>query len=284
VGVLGARGRSGRPSFGQGDVTLAATVASHLAAAIENDRLVRESLVQERILVELQLAHHLQMKLLPDLADFEGIADVAARCEPADSVGGDFYHLLRLPGNRLGVMLGDVSSHGYSAGLIMALTMSAASITAREREEPAEVLRGIHHALVRKLESTEMFMTLCYAVLDPGGGVVRYANAGHPHAYHISATGVTRMEALNPPLGIAEFDSYSQRELQWTSGRDLLLLFTDGVSECLDTDRLWSDERLTRLAMERSGARAQEVIDRLFEMAAAPGGVAADDRTALVVK
>ncbi len=284
VGVLGARGRRGRDTFAQGDVNLAATVASHLAAAIENDRLVRESLVQERMLVELELAHHLQMKLLPDLGDFAGIADVAARCEPAESVGGDFYHLFRLPGDRLGVMLGDVSSHGYSAGLIMALTMSAASITAREHEEPAEVLRGIHHELVMKLESTEMFMTVCYAVLDPGAGCVRYANAGHPHAYHICADGVTRLEALNPPLGIAEFDSYAQRELTWDSGRDMLLLFTDGVSECLDTDRLWSDDRLTRMAMERSGATAQEVIDRLFELASAPGGVAADDRTALVVK
>jgi len=240
--------------------------------------------VQERMLVELELAHHLQMKLLPDLRDFQGVADVAARCEPAESVGGDFYHLFRLPGDRLGVMLGDVSSHGYSAGLIMALTMSAASITVREQEEPANVLRAIHHELVRKLESTEMYMTICYAVLDPTTGRLLYANAGHPHAYHLSSDGVHRLEALNPPLGIAEFDSYAQREMRWSRGHDMLLMFTDGVSECLETDRLWSDERLTSMALERADAGAQEVLDRLFELASAPGGVAADDRTALVVK
>jgi sigma-B regulation protein RsbU (phosphoserine phosphatase) len=236
------------------------------------------------MLVELERAHHLQMKLLPDLSDFVGVADVAARCEPAESVGGDFYHLFRLPGDRLGVMLGDVSSHGYSAGLIMALTMSAASLTVRDRDEPAEVLRGIHHELVRKLESTEMYMTLCYAVLDPAAGRMRYANAGHPHAFHVSPDGAQRLEALNPPLGIAEFDSYSQRELEWVQGRDMLLMFTDGISECLECDRMWSDERLTQMAIERSGASAQEVVDRVFELAPAPGGVAADDRTALVVK
>jgi len=284
VGVLTVRGGAGRDTFTQAEVKLAATVAAHLAAAIENDRLVRESLVQERMLVELELAHHLQMKLLPDLSDFVEVADVAARCEPADSVGGDFYHLFRLPGDRLGVMLGDVSSHGYSAGLIMALTMSAASLTVRDREEPAEVLRGIHHELVRKLESTEMYMTLCYAVLDPAAGRMRYANAGHPHAFRISTDGAQRLEALNPPLGIAEFDSYAQRELDWVQGRDMLLMFTDGISECLDFDRMWSDERLTQMAMERSGDSAQEVLDRVFELASAPGGVAADDRTALVVK
>ena len=284
MGVLAARGREARDTFSQGDVSLAATVAAQLAAAIENDRLARDSLVQERMLVELELAHHLQMKLLPDLGDFVGVADVAGRCEPADSVGGDFYHLFRLPGDRLGVMLGDVSSHGYSAGLIMALTMSAASITVRDREEPSEVLRGIHHELVRKLESTEMYMTLCYAVLDPRAGTIRYANAGHPHAFRVSATDVQRLDALNPPLGIAEFDAYSQREVSWTQGTDMLLMFTDGISECLESDRLWSDERLTQMAMERSGSSAQEVLDRVFELAAAPAGVAADDRTALVVK
>jgi sigma-B regulation protein RsbU (phosphoserine phosphatase) len=286
VGVLAARGREGRDTFSQADVDLAATVAAHLAAAIENDRLTRESLVQERMLVELELAHHLQMKLLPDLSDFDGVADVAGRCDPAESVGGDFYHLFRLPGNRLGVMLGDVSSHGYSAGLIMALTMSAASITVREKEEPSEVLRGIHHELVRKLESTEMYMTLCYAVVDPEAGRIQYANAGHPHAFRISATEVLRLDALNPPLGIAEFDAYSQKEIDWAQGKDMLLMFTDGISECLESDRMWSDESLTGMVMEmeRSGACAQEVMDRIFELAEPPGGVAADDRTALVVK
>ncbi len=284
VGVLVARGREARDTFSQADIKLAATVAAQLAAAIENDRLSRESLVQERMLVELEVAHHLQMKLLPDLDDFDGFADVAGRCEPADSVGGDFYHLFRLPGNRLGVMLGDVSSHGYSAGLIMALTMSAASITVREREEPSEVLRGIHHELVRKLESTEMYMTLCYAVVDSEAGRIQYANAGHPHAFLVNAMGAQRLDALNPPLGIAEFDAYSQKEVEWTQGSDMLLMFTDGISECLDSDRMWSDERLTQMAMERSRASAQEVLDRVFELAQPPGGVAADDRTALVVK
>jgi sigma-B regulation protein RsbU (phosphoserine phosphatase) len=284
VGVLSLRGGAGRESFSQADVNLAAAIASHLAAAMENGRLVRESLEQERMLVELELAHHLQLKLLPELGDFKSLADVAARCEPAESVGGDFYHFFRLPGDRLGVMLGDVSSHGYSAGLIMALTMSAASLVVSEEEQPAEVLKGIHHELVRKLESTEMYMTLCYAVIDADTQVLRYANAGHPHAYRIGPEEAVRLEALNPPLGIAEFDSYAQREVEWRPGDHTLLMFTDGVSECLRTDQLWSDDQLTAVALEGSDSGAQAILDGLFELACAPGGVSADDRTALVVK
>jgi phosphoserine phosphatase RsbU/P len=116
---------------------------------------------------------------------------VAARCLPADSVGGDFYHLFRLPNDRVGIMIGDVSSHGFSAALIMALTMSAVAIYAQESGPPAEVLRHVHRALIKELESTEMYLTLFYGVLDPNARSLVYANAGHPHAFHVGADGTT---------------------------------------------------------------------------------------------
>jgi sigma-B regulation protein RsbU (phosphoserine phosphatase) len=284
VGMLKLRGTPGRAPFRPRDERLASAVASHLAAALDNRRLLNDNVERERMLVELALAHDLQLKLLPEPADFDYLADIAARCVPADSVGGDFYHILRLPGDRLGVMLGDVSSHGYSAGLIMALTMSAASLVAREHDDPAEALSGIHRELVRKLESTEMYMTVCYAVLDPARGTLRYANAGHPHAWAIREGDTVRLEALNPPLGIAEFDRYGSRELPWNSGGDTLLLFTDGLSECLRTGQMWSDDVLTRVVLEATSASAGEVLDRLFELARVPDGEAVDDRTAVVVK
>ena len=284
IGVLKLRGGPGRAPFRARDERLASAVASHLAAALENRRLLNDSVERERMLVELALAHDLQLKLLPEPGDFENLADIAARCEPAESVGGDFYHILRLPGDRLGVMLGDVSSHGYSAGLIMALTMSAASLVAREHDDPAAALSGIHRELVRKLESTEMYMTVCYVVIDPNAGTLRYANAGHPHAWRIRDNDTVRLEALNPPLGIAEFDRYLSRELDWRTGPDTLLLFTDGLSDCLPTGRMWSDDVLTDVASDASAARAEEVLERLFDLAAVPDGGAVDDRTAVVVK
>ncbi len=284
VGVLRLRGAPGRPRFRSRDTRLASAVGSHIAAALENRRLLDESVERERMMVEMEVAHDLQLRLLPEPADFADLADVAALCVPAESVGGDFYHLLRLPGDRLGVMLGDVSSHGYSAGLIMALTMSAASLVARDVEDPARVLAGIHRELVRRLESTEMYMTLCYAILDPVRGVLRYANAGHPHAWRVSRREAVRLDAVGPPLGIAEFEAYASRELPWTPGEHTLLMFTDGLSECLRTERMWSDDVLTGLAGELSTETSREVLDRLFDLACAPGGVAADDRTAVVVK
>jgi sigma-B regulation protein RsbU (phosphoserine phosphatase) len=266
------------------DNRLVSAIASQIGAAFENRRLTGESVERERMLVELELAHHLQLKLLPELADFSDAADIAARCEPAESVGGDFYHLFRLGEGRMGVMLGDVSSHGYSAGLIMALTMSAASLVAMESDYPADVLRGIHHQLVRKLESTDMYMTVCYVVLDPIRNRLRYANAGHPHAFRVGPAVSDRLEALNPPLGIAEFDNYEERELSWNPGKDTLLLFTDGLSETMRADRIWSDDLILDVVRQFANGSAGDVLDELFRMASLGDTPAADDRTALVLK
>jgi serine phosphatase RsbU (regulator of sigma subunit) len=93
-----------------------------------------------------------------------------------------------------------------------------------------------------------------------------------------------RLEALNPPLGIAEFDAYSERALDWAPGTDSLVLFTDGLSECLRSDRIWSDDAITEIVSEAGGSSAGSILDLLFDLACAPGGVAVDDRTAVVVR
>lgn len=283
LGLVRLRRSPGR-GFSVSERRLVAALAGQIGAAFENRRLSDESLERERLLVELELAHHLQLKLLPEVADFVDCADIAARCEPAEGVGGDFYHLFRLGGGRVGLMLGDVSSHGYSAGLIMALTMSAASLVVRERDRPGAVLRGIHQELVRKLESTDMYMTLCYAVLDPGGDSLCYANAGHPHAFRIGHSTADRLEALNPPLGLAEFGQYEERELTWSPGRDTLLMFTDGLSETMRAEELWSDDLFFETVRGAADVPARELVDRLFAIASASGAPPADDRTALVLK
>jgi sigma-B regulation protein RsbU (phosphoserine phosphatase) len=109
-------------------------------------------------------------------------------------VGGDFYHLFRLVGGRTGVMIGDVSSHGYRAALIMALAMSAAAIHAQESGDPGRTLAAVLRSVGEELSSTEMFISTFYAVVDPARGELRYANAGHPHAFVIDEDG--RVERL----------------------------------------------------------------------------------------
>ncbi len=286
VGVINLTGRRHGGRFTASDQKLLSAVASQVGAALENNRLLQDSLQQERVAREMELAHNLQMKLLPAAEKFEA-ARVEARVVPADSVGGDFYHLLRLPAGRVGVMVGDVSSHGFPAALIMALAISAATIYASEFAMPAKVLRHLDDALHDELESTEMYVALFYAVLDPAHRRLQFANAGHPHAFIVHGDGATtRLAATDPPVGIAGPNSYGQEEVPWDPAADLLLCFTDGLSDNLEAGRGETGERrVVREVVENRRRTPKEIVEALFDLAPDPRiDVPPDDRTALVLR
>src|SRR5581483_6071774 len=155
---------------------------------------------QQQVRRELELAHDLQLRLLPSPLVVAARADVAARCRQAASVGGDFYNLLNLHAGRIGVMIGDVTSHGFGAAQVMAASRMHAELA----ETPGEVLRRIEQSLADETAPTEMFLTLCYAVVDPGAERLHFANAGHPHAFLVAAASgaATRLGATRPPLGV----------------------------------------------------------------------------------
>lgn len=282
VGVLNVLREKEGGSFMAGDLNLLIAIASQIGSAVETRRLVRQTVRRERLAAEMRLAHDLQLKLLPDPAGFADLGRIAARCEPAESVGGDFYQIFRLPRSRLGVMIGDVSSHGISAALIMAGAMSAAAICAREEERPSQVLRRVHAELLRDLRSTEMHITLFYGVLDAAGGSLSYASAGHPHAHRLAEDDEARLHALVPPLGPSPMEEYGERTVDWERGTDHLLLFTDGLVEELEGDRLAAEARLTSVAREHLDGRVESLLDAIFGLSDGERG-AADDRTAVAV-
>ena len=287
VGVITLVGRKANVRFSAGDARMLAAIASQVGAALETQRLVQESLRQERVVRELELAHDLQLKLLPATAQFDGPVKIAARCAPAESVGGDFYQLFRLSEDRYGVMIGDVSGHGFSAALIMALTMSAAAIYAQEVAGPGKVLQRIHQALIKELESTDMYLTLCYCIIDPAAQQLTYANAGHPHAFRISSDGsVKRLGATDPPLGMAQFEDYGEDVMAWRPGQDLLALFTDGLSDAYCTTSGTAGERnLLNAIVENRDMPIEELLDKIFLAAErAELSVPPDDRTAVLVR
>ncbi len=235
---------------------------------------------RQRMLAELEVARDLQLRLLPRADAFADLAEIVARCEPALSLGGDFYYLVRLPEGRLGVMLGDVSSHGPSAALIMALTLSAAAVVARDREEPEVVLAEMQRQLLQALESTEMYMTLFYGVLDPRAGWLRFANAGHPFAFRAGPTGLTDLPVLDLPIGMSSPTQYKREEVAWAAGGDTLLLFTDGL--CEDFSGPPVADRLERL-FEHGERSPASLVAALFSESDRTR-LRLDDRTAVAVR
>jgi len=290
IGVINLTDRRGADAFTAGDRKLVAAIANQIGAAIENATLVAKDLTQQRVRRELELAHDLQLKLLPSPLVIASRVDVAARCRQAESVGGDFYNLLSLRDERIGVMIGDVTSHGFGAALIMALVMAASGIHAQAGETPTEVLQRIEQSLTDELGRTEMFLSLFYAVVDPRAGRLTYANAGHPHAFLLDAkTGAaTRLEATRPPLGVPTALGRDGAH-QWRRGEGVVCLFTDGVAEADaggERGDRFGEERVLGHVARLSERPARDMLEAVYaDLAGFTGGAPpADDRTIVILK
>ena len=286
VGVINLTDRIGGDRFTLGDRKLVSAIANQIGAAIENARLVVRDRQQQRLRRELELAHDLQLKLLPLPGVLHGDAEVAARCLPAESVGGDFYTFSRLGRGRVGVMLGDVASHGFSAALVMALVMSAAGIHAAASVTPDETLTALLDSLGTELASTEMYFTVFYGVLDPLAGRLSYANAGHPYAFRIPRFGPPeRLEATAPPLGLAPESRIERRMVPWAVGTDLLCLWTDGLVDARDArGEPFGERRLLDLLAARRDQAPEAIVTAVLAEADAHAAAPADDRTLLVLR
>ncbi len=286
VGVINLTDRTGKDVFGLQETRLISAIASQIGVAIENARLVSRDLERQRLRHELQLAHDLQLKLLPSPDTLGPDVDTAAHCQPAESVGGDFYNYLRLPQGRVGVMLGDVSSHGFSSALIMALVFSAAGIHAEEAETPDDALRDLLASVKTELSDTEMHIALFYGVANPAAGMLRYANAGHPHAFLMSRDGgVERLSATCPPLGLTDAAGIGAKAVRWRAGEDLLVLFSDGLTDAVDEDGdKFGEERVMDIVGTYRAEPAQRIVNAVISGLNEFAAFANDDQTILVLR
>lgn len=285
VGVINLTDRAGGDRFSASDEKLIAAVANQVGAAIEIARLVEREKEQQRLHDELELAHQLQQSLLPDGAMLHGDAIVGVRCVQAEQVGGDFYTFNRLGLGLVGVMLGDVSAHGLSAALVMAMVISAAGIHAAGTDTPDQTLAALRDSLAARLSSSDTYLTVFYGILDRQNARLTWASAGHPHAFRLPARGdPVRLDATAPPLGLGA-DKIGCRAVPWNREEDLLCLWTDGLVDAADAggERFGEARLLTALAArrrEQPDAIVREVMAEVEAFAPVPG----DDRTLLVLR
>lgn len=284
LGVVNLSGRRGGQPFTASDQKLLSAIATQVGTTIQNTRLVKAGLEQERLTHEMLLAHDLQMKLLPPPDSLAPDAQCAARVMPNEIVGGDFYNLFKLGDGRVGVMIGDVSGHGYRSALIMALVMSATAIHARGSADPSATVGALLTSLADELRETEMFLTVCYAVVDPRAGTITWCNTGHPHAFVVHADGTsTRLAATDPPLGLVEELPHAT-SAPW-KGDDLLVLFTDGIPDARDvTKKRLGESPVLEVVRARRADAPWRVIDGVFALVEGHmGTVPPRDDQALVV-
>lgn len=182
---------------------------------------------------ELDLARQVQMRLLPQALRSTPTLDCAGVCLQARAVGGDYYDFLDLGSDRMAIVVADIAGKGMGAALLMAnLQATLRSQSARLADCPDQALSLVNRML---FESTEprAYATLFYADYDFQARRLRYANCGHLPGLFLRGTTLERLESASTVIGL--FDTWKCSLSETTMGSDdILVLYTDGVTEAMD--------------------------------------------------
>ena len=269
-----------------------AGLASQAGLVWQHDALQRQARERERAaaLREIDVARRVQSSLLSRNTLVVGPFRLGARLEPSREVGGDYYDLFPLEGGRAAIHIGDVSGKGIPAALLVA--MARYSLRARATTPgatSADVLRETN-ALFRADLSEEMvmFVTACYAVLEPDPPRLIYASAGHhpPMIRRGNVVQVSTVERQAPPLGLAQGGEFRDRHVSLAAG-DVLAFYTDGVIEARNSLGEWFGltglERILRAHADRDPEEtAAAIVDAVTAHMA--GQPLSDDTTVVVLK
>jgi serine phosphatase RsbU (regulator of sigma subunit) len=233
---------------------------------LEKDRLV---LQQDAFREELQLARRIQENLLPStFPDANGL-EFSATYMPALEVGGDFYDVIPLADGCLGTIVADVTGHGIQAALSTTMLRSVFVDFVNEPAGPEDILRRMNHTLHRVLPA-DVFVAASVATIDPDTGLVRVANGGGPHPYHIRRGGndVEPVVTNGLLLGVVDSRLFSPGEevtVELAPG-DGILFYTDGLSEVEDAKGdQFGEIRMRRATLEACRKSGSDLSDVLVE-------------------
>ncbi len=248
----------------------------------------REMAQRERLNRELEIAQEVQAHLFPQhLPPVAGL-DYCGECRPAREIGGDYYDFLELPEGRLGIAIGDVSGKGIGAALLMASLEASLRAQAAVKHDLVELIRQVNR-LVCEASSSNRYATLFYAEYDPRTLELSYVNAGHnpPIVLRYSATAceVMRLETGGPVIGLLGH-SYQQETFPLRTG-DQIVLFTDGISESLNThEEEWGENRLIQCVKNCRELSAHGAMAKIFAAtdAFSAGASQHDDMTLVVLR
>jgi HAMP domain-containing protein len=248
------------------------------------ETLVATAAQKESLEKELELARSLQKSLLPSDLPAGGSVEFATLFEPSAAIGGDYFDVLRLSDDELAVIIADVSGHGLSSGLRMAMLKAALLILVEETREPEEIL-GRLDAVVRSNRERRFFVTATLALFNLRTGALRLTNAGHPPTYRVHGSQVEEILLPSSPLG-GLGRSYVGATLTLEPG-DRVVWLSDGLIEATNADdEPFGYDSVKATVAGPDGESAAAVRDRLLAAVHrhTTGQPLGDDRTLMVMR
>lgn len=252
------------------------SIASLLVNVAENERLQSE----------IAIAASIQRNLLPKEGPrFRGVS-FSAHFEPTASIGGDYYDVFNLDKSRLAVAIGDVSGHGLSTGLVMAMVKAAITTLVEEGADEVSLFHRLNDLVFRSTER-RAFMTLAFTIFDLEKGTIRHTNAGHLYPYLLrSGDAPMAIEVPSLPLGVREDVTTRTAEVPLKEG-DTIVYLSDGIVEAQDPEGdPFGFEQLESLLTQTTERSPTVIRDAILQAVTRHSGTrpADDDRTIMIIR
>jgi len=241
--------------------------ANYAAVALENAKLIEESIEKERMEKELDVAREIQQKILPHQVPEIDDYQISALFIPAFEVGGDYYDFFKLDEDSYAVVVADVSGKGISAAFIMAEVKGIFGSLSKIFSNPKELLVRVNDVLKDTLDR-KTFVTSIYYVLNIKTGKLSLARSGHTPAL-LCSNGV--IQKIQPPgiglgldYGISFENSIKEMEISLNYG-DILILYSDGIPESKNSKlEDFGYERLEKIVASSCQLSANEISNKIM--------------------
>jgi sigma-B regulation protein RsbU (phosphoserine phosphatase) len=286
VGFLGLGVKTEEEDYAAEELRLLDSLAPQVALAGENIRLLEENVGKKRLEEQLEMARKVQNGFLPHLIPNCPRLELAARCHFCLEVAGDYYDIIPVENGCTVFAVGDVSGKGAGAAMLMA-NLQASLRTAAGMGIPLANLVSRINELIYRNTPPEQFITFFVAMFDPARMTLTYVNAGHNPPMLLRSGG--QLETLDEGgllLGVFTSIAYREATLSVSEG-DVLLLYTDGVSEAMnETEDEFGEDRLRTSLEESRSASPQAILERIEDAVLTHHGSVAleDDFTLLLAR
>lgn len=273
-------------AYDANDEWLVRAFAHQLAIALDRAELFDKQIQVRRLSEQLAVARSIQQSFLPQRApDIEGY-DVAGANFPSEQVGGDYFDFVPIVPGQWGLAIADVSGKGIPAAIIMAGFRASLIAEIRNNYAIRTIFRKVNNVL-KEMTPRDNFVTAFYGVLDSTNRVLTFANAGHnPPLLFRSGGAVERLEEGGPLVGVIADARYVERPV-WLGKGDLILLYTDGVTESMrESGEEFGEARLIELVRASQDLGAAALCERIHQevKSFAAGASGMDDITLVAVR
>jgi sigma-B regulation protein RsbU (phosphoserine phosphatase) len=269
---------------GQGAFVNPLPLAKRQALAIH--QLLAGAQERQRLEEELGMARNIQAGLLPKTLPNAARLQMAASCEPARTIGGDFYDYLPLDAHRFALVIADACGKGMPAAMVISPMQALIKSEVSHGSSIRQIMLNLNQ-YVKRFASTKNFATLVYGVFDERTGSFEFANAGHHPPILVRRNAqVEFLQTTGPALGLLA-EAHHQIETATLRAGDCLLFYTDGVTETMNPAREeYGEQRLQDLLVAYRKRSAQEIVSRLIEdlNAFRASTLLQDDRTIMALK